>query len=109
MEGELEVQPVRVELHQPANQAICLDGLSRIARMLDRRGEDAAATRHPCERGHYVGCKNGTSKWGGTEIRWLLSGSDIRRLQRTTAHGNGCKFRRISGWRAARSRRMGVP
>jgi hypothetical protein len=30
--------------------------------MLDRRGQNAAATRHPRERDHYVRYKNGTVK-----------------------------------------------
>ncbi len=59
--------------HRPDGEATALVATSgssirwaiaiRIAHMLDRRGQDAAATRHASERDYYVGSRNGTSKW----------------------------------------------
>src|SRR5437899_1747691 len=100
MERELQVQPVRIQLHQAARESQRLDRFGWIRGMFDGRGQDAPTAWHASQGNDYVGYKNGTLEWGGAETWWLLSGSDIQRWRKTTAHGNGCKFRRIWDWRA---------
>src|SRR5258708_30004965 len=105
MRGELQVQPVRIQLHQAARESQRLDRLSRIARMLDGRGQDAPTARHASQGNDYVGYKTGNFKGIGEEQNWwACCGKDTQWSMGTIAHGNGCKFRRISGWRAIRSR-----
>ena len=46
MEGELQVQPVRIQLHQAARESQRLNRFGWIRRMFDGRGQDAPTARH---------------------------------------------------------------
>ena len=49
MEGELQVQPVRIQLHQAARESQRLDRFGWIRGMFDGRGQDAPTARHACQ------------------------------------------------------------
>src|SRR5258708_26907912 len=70
MEGQLQVQAVRIQLHQAARESQRLDRFAWIGGRFDGRGQDAATAWHASQGNDCVGYKNGTSKWGGTETRW---------------------------------------
>ena len=46
MEGELQVQPVRIQLHQAARESQRLDRFGWIRGMFDGRGQDAPTAWH---------------------------------------------------------------
>ena len=46
MEGELQVQPVRIQLHQAARDSQRLDRFGWVRGLFDGRGQDAPTARH---------------------------------------------------------------